>query len=219
MPGDNTSKEWKKSSGEALNKPDNTGDSDDNEKSERLNQKLNSIRYNEFKLEKLDITNFCIDCNKEVLKPFLRCKVCNNKKLKKGYFELIREFEKKELAKIKLTRKLWIKTKKENDFNFKIICLLRNRLSKQIIKYIKTGKILINSNKYGIDYEAIINHLKPFPEDLSKYHIHHIKPLTKFNFVNDDGSINLEEVRKAFAPENHIFLLIEDHRKLNHRNL
>ena len=51
-----------------------------------------------------------------------------------------------------------------------------------------------------MEYEAIINHLKPIPEDIRKYHIDHIKPLCSFNFINKDGSSNPEEIKKAFAP-------------------
>ena len=68
----------------------------------------------------------------------------------------------------------------------------------------------MTSKKYGINYQAIIEYLKPLPENLSNYHIHHIKPLFTFDFNN------LEEIKKAFAPENHKLLLIEEHRKLNH---
>ena len=68
-------------------------------------------------------------------------------------------------------------------------------------KYIKEKKVM-SSRKYGINYQLIIEHLKPFPEDISKYHIDHIRPLCSFQFVKEDGLTNLEEVKKAFAPEN-----------------
>ena len=59
-----------------------------------------------------------------------------------------------------------------------------------------------SASKYGIDYQIIINHLQPFPEDISKYHIDHIKPLVSFTFIKEDGSTDLEEIKKAFAPSN-----------------
>jgi len=65
----------------------------------------------------------------------------------------------------------------------------------------------MKSKDYGIDYEKIIEHLKPFPKDLSKYHIDHIKPLCKFDLTKK------EEVKKAFAPENHQWLLVTDNLK------
>jgi hypothetical protein len=80
---------------------------------------------------------------------------------------------------------------------------LRTRLRIALNDYTKTGKIM-SSNKYGIDYKKIIEHLKPFPEDLSKYHIDHIIPLVSFDLTNQ------EEIKKAFAPENHQWLLVFD---------
>lgn len=80
--------------------------------------------------------------------------------------------------------------------------------------YTITGKIT-SSKKYGIDYKAITEHLKPFPKDISKYHIDHIKPLCSFNFVNPDGTTNTEEIKKAFAPENLQWLTKEENWKKN----
>mgnify|MGYP001599713518 FL=1 len=101
-------------------------------------------------------------------------------------------------------RKRW-----KEDQNFQIAerlrCLVRNCFR----KYTKTGKIM-SSSKYGIDYKAIMESLKPFPEDISKYHIDHKICLASFNFVNSDGSTNLEEVKKAFAPENHQWLTAKE---------
>lgn len=101
------------------------------------------------------------------------------------------------------------KERRKTDKNFNIIERLRGRVRLILNKYLQTGKIM-SSKKYGIDYESIINHLKPFPEDTSRYHIDHIKPLCSFNFINKDGSTNLEEVKKAFAPENHQWLTIHE---------
>lgn len=91
----------------------------------------------------------------------------------------------------------------------KIALRLRARVSEALKYYTKRGKIK-SSNEYGIDYKAIIEYLKPFPEDRSLYHIDHIRPLCSFNFINEDGSQNLEEIKKAFASTNHQWLLIFD---------
>jgi len=112
----------------------------------------------------------------------------------------------------------YMREKRKNDKNFKLICYLRGRTWFILNKYLKTGKINC-SKSYGIDYKAIIKHLSPLPENLSDYHNHHIKPLFTFSFVNKDGNPNLEEIKKAFAPENHKLMLVEDHRKLNHAKL
>ena len=98
------------------------------------------------------------------------------------------------------------------DKNFNIGHRLRSLVYSALKHYTKTGKVM-KSRMYGIDYKAIIEYLKPFPEDLSKYHIDHIKPLCSFNFVNPNGSTNLEELKKAFAPKNHQWLLAHDNLK------
>jgi hypothetical protein len=92
-----------------------------------------------------------------------------------------------------------------------IIHRLRTRLYFILNHYTKTGKIM-SSRKYGIDYAKIIEHLKPFPEDLSKYHVDHIIPLSSFDLTKP------EQIKIAFAPENHQWLLefdnLSKHNKL-----
>lgn len=102
----------------------------------------------------------------------------------------------------------------KNNKNFATIVRLRNSFTKALKLYTKTGKIML-SKDYGIDYRTIIEHLKPFPKDLSDYQIHHIKPLYTFNFVKKDGSTNLEAVKEAFKPENHKWLTIEEHKEIH----
>lgn len=81
----------------------------------------------------------------------------------------------------------------------RISCVLRQALR----NFTKTGKIK-KSKDYGIDWEAVIEHLKPFPEDLSKFHIDHIIPLCSFDLTNP------EEIKRAFAPENHQWLTAQE---------
>jgi len=128
----------------------------------------------------------------------IKCNPEKHEKRKKS----CREFARKNLGKIKEQRKI----KKQQDPNFRTLTNLRTRLWDALNKYSKTGKIM-SSKKYGIDYKAIIEHLKPFPEDMKKYHIDHIKPLCSFDLTNP------EEVKKAFDPENHRWLLAEDNLK------
>lgn len=150
----------------------------------------------------------------------------DNPKVKKRRKEHLKKYYKipKVKEQIKLRRKSYTKqnkkhigkyTKKWHNINYKedkefnIKKRLRSNFYQALKIYSKIGKIM-TSKKYGIDYKAIVEHLKPFPKDISKYHIDHIKPLCSFNFINEDGTTNLEEVKKAFTPKNHQWLLIEE---------
>ncbi len=82
---------------------------------------------------------------------------------------------------------------------------LRNRLRKALVSFSRLGKIA-KSSEYA-DFMAIIDKLGPCPGDLSEWEIDHIKPLSSFDF-NDP-----EQVRAAFLPENHQWLLAADNRK------
>lgn len=138
--------------------------------------------------------------NPEKIKELNHNYYTKNKNILTSKNKLYREKNKdllmaKKKEKQKLLRKI--------DTKFRILSNLRTRLCLALKKYSQTGKIA-SSKKYGIDYKAIIEHLKPFPEDLSKYHIDHIKPLCSFDLTNP------EEIKKAFAPENHQWLTIKD---------
>lgn len=136
-----------------------------------------------------------------------------DKKYRQENKEKVKEYKKEHYQKPEVKKRInqYEKNRKKTDKNFKIICRLRNRLWCAFKNYTKTGKIF-SSSKYGIDYQAIIEYLKPFPEDISKYEIDHRKPLCSFQFVNEDGSTNLQEVRKAFCPENLQWLTIHENR-------
>ncbi len=121
--------------------------------------------------------------------------------------EKLKDYRRK--PETKLIRNLKTKQRIKTDENFCITLRLRCNV-KQAFKYYINNNKIYSSKKYGVDYKAIISQLLPFPEDLSLYHIDHIKPLCSFNFINEDGSTNLIEVQKAFAPDNHQWLLAED---------
>ncbi len=104
---------------------------------------------------------------------------------------------------VKIKSRAYEKDRKKTNKQFKIKCLLRTRLWKALKLYTTTGKVR-NSKQYGIDHAAIIEHLKPFPVDIHLYHIDHIRPLCSFNLEDP------EEIKKAFAPENHQWLLAFD---------
>lgn len=115
------------------------------------------------------------------------------------YLEIARKSNNKNRKEI--SRRETIRKKTDKEFAIKkrlriiLVCALK--------RYSKTGKIF-QSKKYGVDFQAIIKHLKPFPKDISKYHIDHIKPLCTFKLTNP------EEVQKAFAPENHQWLTVQE---------
>ena len=108
-----------------------------------------------------------------------------------------------QFPEVKAKYKQYIKEKYINDNIFRIKSLLRNRLWTALKLYTTTGKIK-EADKYGIDYKTIIKYLKPFPKDRHLYHIDHIRPLVSFNLEDP------EEIKLAFAPENHQWLLAYD---------
>jgi hypothetical protein len=129
------------------------------------------------------------------------------------FTEMIRESSRKSVRKhynknkesIRIIRIKAIKSNPEK--------ILKERIRKSVRNlfriYIKTGKIM-SSSKYGINYKKIIENLKPFPTDLSKYHVDHKRPLCSFKFVNEDGTQNLEDIKKAFAPDNLQWLTVQE---------
>ncbi len=127
--------------------------------------------------------------NKQKIKEYLSRPevIINRKKWQREWRERNREKERayKQRPEIKIKRKL------------------RKALRRALYYYTTSGKIC-SSSKYGINYKAIIEHLKPFPEDISKYHIDHIKPLCSFNLEDP------EQIKLAFSPENHQWLLAKD---------
>jgi len=113
------------------------------------------------------------------------------------------EYSKNNRAKINDWQKKYNKLRLKTDPNYRICCYLRSRLNTVMRLYTSIGKIH-SSRKYGIDYKKIIEHLKPFPEDMSKYHIDHIRPLVSFDLTDQ------EQVKQAFSPGNHQWLLAKE---------
>ncbi|MBT4376141.1 hypothetical protein HOD29_02095 [archaeon] len=97
------------------------------------------------------------------------------------------------------------RTRRREDENYAIIDRLRRSLNHALTKYTKEGKIM-KSKKYGINWNEIIENLKPFPKDITLYEIDHMRPLHSFNLNNK------EEIKKAFAPSNLQWLTIEENR-------
>lgn len=80
---------------------------------------------------------------------------------------------------------------------------LRANFRSALRGYTETGKAG-TSRSYGIDYNAIIVHLGSCPGDTAEWHIDHIRPLVSFDLTD------LEQIREAFAPENHQWLPATD---------
>jgi len=141
--------------------------------------------------------------NKEKWGEYLKKYYSNPEKINKRRETASKWYYSQDNKKYRKHKRDWENNKRNDDLQFRIKKNLRLRVNQALKKYSKTGKIR-NSKEYGIDYKAIIEHLKPFPKDISKYHVDHIKPLCSFDLTNP------KEVKKAFAPENHQWLLAED---------
>lgn len=113
--------------------------------------------------------------------------------------------------KYKATVKAWRDRRLRTDPAYKIMVKLRDRLSKALKAYTLRGKVR-TLNGYGVDVVAIIEHLGPCPglhalTGPDAYHIDHIRPLCSFDLTD------AEQVRLAFAPENHRWLSAVEHRR------
>ncbi len=154
--------------------------------------------------------------NKQKLKKQKKEYQQKNKKQTKKYMKKYNQEHKKQLAKYmkeynqnyKEQRKEHWQRRYQKDTNFKLITNLRNRTKNALKYYTKTGKIL-KSKDHRINYQAIIKHLNKQPKTSR---IHHIIPLCCFDLNKE------EQIKKAFAPENHRYEEIEEH-KQTHREL
>jgi len=172
--------------------------------------KLYSKReYLKYKPKLLARTRKWREQNKERVKNY-------NKIYKIEHREILKQKGKKYLFENKetITKKAsarYIK-KYRTDKVFALQCNLRKRLGDAFRKFSSNGK-LRSADKYGIDYNAIINHLGPCPGERKDYDIDHIRPLNQFNFDN------IEEVKQAFTPGNHRWLSVSINRKEQRRQL
>ena len=125
-----------------------------------------------------------------------------SKKWREVNKEHMREYRFKNKFKIKATAKRAYYRRRTDEI-YVLKYRLRNRLTGAFNRFSKTGKIA-TSKEYGIDYQAIIEHLGPCPGDRCDFHIDHIQPLSSFDF-NDP-----KQIKEAFVPENHQWLTIQE---------
>ena len=119
-------------------------------------------------------------------------------------------FQKRKRDYMKIYMNSYIKNRRNDDLNYSIGLRLRALVNKALKKYSQTGKIM-SSQKYKIDYEKIIDYLKPFPKNIQNYHVDHMIPLSSFDLNKS------EEIKKAFAPENHQWLTVEENLKKSNK--
>jgi len=144
---------------------------------------------------------FCERCNKLMARP--KIKYCSDK-CKKEVEEIKYNSPIARKKRNNAARDYHKRMMKESP-NYNTKTRIRDRLRDALRHFSKTGKIR-KSNEY-LDYVNIIKFLGPCPGNRKDYHIDHINPLCNFDFNN------LKEIQKAFSPENHQWLLIEDNIK------
>lgn len=65
----------------------------------------------------------------------------------------------------------------------------------------------IYKEHYGVDFEAILERLKPLPQNLKDYDIDHIIPQSKFDFKNK------EDIKKAWSLDNIRLVIRKENQK------
>jgi len=90
----------------------------------------------------------------------------------------------------------YVNKRRAEDETFALQQRLRSRLHHAFYVYVPGGKVK-TADEYGIDYQAILDHLGPCPGPRAEWHIDHIRPLSSFDWTDPLTP------QKAFAPENH----------------
>lgn len=167
-----------------------------------------TIEYFKFDKRKKDhLTYWCRNCYKEKNKERYNNLSTEKKEKEK---ERLKEFRIKNRDTILNQRRERHRNKVQNDPKYLITNRLRNRLRNAFIRFSQNGKVS-PAREYEIDYQAIFHHIGPCPGKRDEWHIDHIQPLCSFNF--DDP----EQIKKAFAPENHQWLPATENVKKGNR--
>lgn len=168
----------------------------------KLYQKEYNKRYYQNNKESLLKKNSLYRQQPEVKKNIKKYEKERQQTPKRQTLDRKRNQKPKRKAYNKKYHRKYMKERRQTDEEFRIIYNLRNHFGKAMRLYSTTGKIM-SSKKYGIDFKAIIEHLRKKPNDGNIYEADHIIPLCKFNH-NDP-----EQVKKAWAPENFQWLTRE----------
>ena len=143
-----------------------------------------------------------------------------HEKYSKNYYEKNKEklkqyqlnyYKNKDKEKHKLYYKKYHFDRYHQDIQYNIRNKLRILLNQALKLYTQEGKTL-SSKKYGIDWkQVIIKLMNELPQDFEErkntdnpYSIDHITPLSSFDLSNS------YEIKKAFSPENHQWLLFKE---------
>lgn len=156
--------------------------------------------------------------NKEYFKKWEEANKEKRLRQKREYY-LAHKEEKKEYAELNRerirtnSRNLYHKNKK--DPNYRLL-----RKCRDFVHRCLSSKKLHNTRKVlGYTPQELRDHLESFfyggmNWEVQNWEIHHIKPLTTFNFLNEDGTDNYETIREANCLDNLVPLFKEDHKKL-----
>ena len=140
---------------------------------------------------------------RRINKEKIRLWKLKNKEKRKEYDK---QYYQKYKQRINMNKEQRIKKNKSLSVKEKI----RGRFKHAINNYSKTGKIMPIKD-YGIDMNAIIKHLQPFPQNMENYHIDHIVPLCMFNHNNP------EQIKRAWAPQNLQWLTVQQNLEKGNR--
>ena len=156
--------------------------------------------------------------NKEYYKKWEEANKEKRLRQKREYY-LTHKEEKKEYARLNRerirenSRNLHHKNKK--DPNYRLLRKCRDFVHRCLSskKLHSTRKIL------GYTPQELRDHLESLfygdmNWDVQNWEIHHIRPLTTFNFLNEDGTDNYDAIKEANSLDNLIPLLKEDHKKI-----
>jgi len=161
--------------------------------------------YNSYYRQK----KICKSCNiMSLINSNGLCKKCY--KTKKKICSVCNKLKSVHIKKEVVCKDCYSSWRSNKDEEFSIIRRLRWRVRDAFKSYLKTGKIR-KTDEYEINYKEIIAYLGNCPGNLCDYHIDHIKPISKFDF-NDP-----EQIKLAFAPENHQWLTKEENLKKSNK--